>query len=265
MHLERSPEVQDDPIFFTKICQLTQMADTFAIQNLEKMSLHEYTTTVIYYFNHQDVMSAKLRQALIEKMGRSIQEFNEYQLHVFKKLLSDLKEADDNSQIQEVIANLDLELEAIRREKVLMASEARLREEIQRRIAETIELRKRREKTHKLTGTAADERLERGMKRKSRSEGSAEEVSIEEEKESSSTGQEKKRDVIDLKQRLKNFKKAAAEAASQSVEKEPEVKAAQPLEHEISESNATEPENEPRATEDASSDPLETSSLKRYL
>lgn len=130
MHLERSPEVQDDPVFFTKICQLTQMADTFAVQNLEKMSLHEYTTTVIYYFNHQDVMSTKLRQALIEKMGKNIQEFNEYQLHVFKKLLSDLKEAEDNSQIQEVIANLDLELEAIRREKVLMASEARLREEI---------------------------------------------------------------------------------------------------------------------------------------
>lgn len=187
MHLERSPEVQDDPIFFTKICQLTQMADTFAVQNLEQMSLHEYTTTVIYYFNHQDVMSAKLRQALIEKMGRSIQEFNEYQLHVFKKLLGDLKEAEDNSQIQEVIANLDVELEAIRREKVLMASEARLREEIQRRIAETIETRKRREKTHKLTGTAADERLERGLKRTNRSEELEAAVSVEEVKESSST------------------------------------------------------------------------------
>lgn len=241
------------------------MADTFAVQNLEKMSLHEYTTTVIYYFNHQDVMSIKLRQALIEKMGRSIQEFNEYQLHVFKKLLSDLKEAEDNSQIQEVIANLDLELEAIRREKVLMASEARLREEIQRRIAETIEMRKRREKTIKLTGTAADERLERGLKRKNRSEESEADVSIEEEKESSSTGQGNKQDVIDLKQRLKNFKRAATEAASQAVEKDPEVKATQPLDHEISESNSPEPVNEPRATEETNSDPLETSSLKRYL
>jgi len=211
------------------------MADTFAVQNLEKMSLHEYTTTVIYYFNHQDVMSTKLQQALIEKMGRSIQEFNEYQLHVFKKLLSDLKEAEDNSQIQEVVANLDAELEAIRREKVLMASEARLREEIQRRIAETIEMRKRREKTHKLTGTAADERLERGLKRRNRSEESEADVSIEEEKESSSTGRGKKRDVIDLKQRLKNFRSAAAEAASQSAAKDPKVKATQPSDHEIPE------------------------------
>jgi hypothetical protein len=68
-----------------------------------------------------------------------------------------------------------------------------------------------------------------------------------------------------LKQRLKNFKRAAAEAASKSAEKEPEVEATQPLDHEIPEPNSTEPENEPRAAEETDSDPLEASSLKRYL
>jgi hypothetical protein len=47
-----------------------------------------------------------------------------------------------------------------------MASEEKLREEIKKRIAEAIERKRKQDKTHKLSGTAADERLERGMKRK---------------------------------------------------------------------------------------------------
>ena len=39
--------------------------------------------------------------------------------------------------------NLNVELEEVRREKLLMASEAKMREEIQKRIAEAIEKKKR--------------------------------------------------------------------------------------------------------------------------
>lgn len=64
------------------------MIDTFVFKNLERMNLHEYTTSVIYYLNHPEVCSDDLRRALLEKMQTSIPEFNEYQLHIFQKLIS---------------------------------------------------------------------------------------------------------------------------------------------------------------------------------
>jgi len=78
MHLERNPEVKNDPLFFAKICQLTTMADTFVIKNLERLNMHEFTTIVIYYLNHHDVCSKQLRKALLNKMGDAVTHFNEY-------------------------------------------------------------------------------------------------------------------------------------------------------------------------------------------
>ena len=156
MHLERNGEVKGDHQFFSKLCQLTQMADTFVIQNLDRMNLHEFTTTVIYYFNHQEICSQKLRQSLVQKLDSSISDFNEYQLHVFSHLVQNLKNAENDSIILGLQAKLRHELEELQREKVLMASEDKLREEIRRRLNEAIEKKKRESVSFKLTGTEAD-------------------------------------------------------------------------------------------------------------
>ena len=115
------------------------MADTFALQNLDRMNLHEFTTTVIYYFNHQEICSQSLRQALIQKLDSSVTDFNEYQLHVFNHLVSNLKGAESDSVILGLKAKLAEELEALRKEKVLMASEDKIRQEIRRRLQESVE------------------------------------------------------------------------------------------------------------------------------
>ena len=85
-HLERSQDVSEDHMFMSKLAQLTQMCDTFALKNLDSMNIHEYTTTVIYYMGRPEICSSQLRRALLNKMNESIQEFNEYQLHIFRRL-----------------------------------------------------------------------------------------------------------------------------------------------------------------------------------
>ena len=90
-HLERSQAVKDDPVFFTKIMQLTQMIDTFVLKNVENMNLHEFTTMVIYYFNHNDICSPQLKRMLLNKILESTGEFNEYQLHVYQKMVTGQK------------------------------------------------------------------------------------------------------------------------------------------------------------------------------
>lgn len=72
--------MSEDPVFFSKLCNLAQMLDTFAIKNIGRMSIHEFTTVVIYYFNHLGVCSPKLRTSLLQKMADSTDSFNEYQL-----------------------------------------------------------------------------------------------------------------------------------------------------------------------------------------
>lgn len=61
-----------------KLSQLTQMCDTFVIKNIENLNLHEFTTMVIYYLSHPEVCSSVLKNTLIDKIGRSVTEFNEY-------------------------------------------------------------------------------------------------------------------------------------------------------------------------------------------
>ena len=87
MHLERSEQVKDDFQLLGQLAQLTQLVDTFVIKHMSRMSLPEFTATVIYYFEHPEVCSSELRQALLTKIDNSVSEFNEYQLHVFSKLV----------------------------------------------------------------------------------------------------------------------------------------------------------------------------------
>jgi hypothetical protein len=54
------------------------MCDTFVIKNIENLNLHEFTTMVIYYLSHPEVCSSVLKNTLIDKIGRSVTEFNEY-------------------------------------------------------------------------------------------------------------------------------------------------------------------------------------------
>ena len=129
----------EDLSFLAKIHQLTHMIDTFVVKNLERMNLHEYTTAVIYYLNHPEVCSDDLRKALLDKMHASIPEFNEYQLHIFRNLISKIEQDNLKSLVDEVMMEIDAELEGLQKEKVLMAAEDKLRQEIRRRLTEAME------------------------------------------------------------------------------------------------------------------------------
>lgn len=98
------------------------MLDTFVLKNLDMMNLHEFTTSLIYYFNpsHHDVCSPQLRRALLHKMNASVSELNEYQLHIFKKLALGTKYTQDaqNDQplvdmIEEVVMKIDHEISEV--------------------------------------------------------------------------------------------------------------------------------------------------------
>ena len=71
----------------SQLAQLTQFVDTFAVKHLNNMNLPEFTTCVIYYFDHPEICSKDLRDAILEKILSASSEFNEYQLAVFHKLL----------------------------------------------------------------------------------------------------------------------------------------------------------------------------------
>ena len=169
-HLERSQDVSEDYMFMSKLTQLTQMCDTFALKNLDSMNIHEYTTTVIYYMNHPEICSSQLKRALLNKMNESVQEFNEYQLHIFRRLINKATQGQIDRVDQDLIAEIDLklvaEIEEVQRAKILMAGEEKIREEIRRRLLEKMrdkEAEAKKAKTFKLTGTDADKKL--GMPR----------------------------------------------------------------------------------------------------
>lgn len=146
----------DDLTFLTKIHQLTHTVDTFVLKNLERMNLHEYTTCVIYYLTHPEVCSPILRKELLEKMSDAATEFNEYQLHIFKKLVESVEDPALGNLKAELNIKLDYELGQIQEDKVLLAAEDKLRAEIRRRIEIAMEKRKegaRLEKVVKMSGT----------------------------------------------------------------------------------------------------------------
>ena len=78
LHLSRSETVKKDQVFMTKLKQLTIMADTFVLKEMDKLNVHEFTTVCIYYLTHLDVCSQPLKTALIDKICRAVSEFNEY-------------------------------------------------------------------------------------------------------------------------------------------------------------------------------------------
>ena len=64
--------MQQDPVFLTKLNQLTIMADTFVLKELDKLNVHEFTTVCIYYLTHLDVCSQPLKKALLEKITSAV-------------------------------------------------------------------------------------------------------------------------------------------------------------------------------------------------
>lgn len=149
-----------------KLSQLTQMCDTFALKNLHNMNIHEFTTTVIYYMSHPEVCSSSLRRALLHKMNDSVQEFNEYQLHIFRKLIKRghrLADQVEEELVAEIVAKLDAEIEEVQRAKILMSGEDKIRQEIRRRLKEMMEAKAagaNKSKMFKLSGTEADKKLD---------------------------------------------------------------------------------------------------------
>lgn len=122
MHLERSEQVAGDFQLLSQLAQLTQLCDTFVIKHMGRMSLPEFTTAVIYYFEHPEVCSDDLRNSLLNKIGNSVGEFNEYQLHVFSKLVLKHKleqEAKDGAEgsglaiVNETLDLLNAEIEQV--------------------------------------------------------------------------------------------------------------------------------------------------------
>ncbi len=59
------------------------MAETFAVKNLNRMNIHEFTTIMLFYLQHDAAVSKLLMEQMIAKLNDSLHEFNEFQLTLF--------------------------------------------------------------------------------------------------------------------------------------------------------------------------------------
>ena len=65
MHIERNEEAKNDPIFIQTMGMLATKTETFAIKYLSRFSVHEFTTVMLYYLQHDNMMSKILLQKMI--------------------------------------------------------------------------------------------------------------------------------------------------------------------------------------------------------
>ena len=60
------------------------------LQNLEKMSVHEFITVATFYIQNIDILSKPLLVAILDKIQIGIREFNELQLLIVKSSLEQM-------------------------------------------------------------------------------------------------------------------------------------------------------------------------------
>lgn len=184
--------------------------------------MHEYTTCVIYYFTHPEVCSSTLKLSLLQKMSACVPQFNEYQLQIFRRLLIQEKLRIEDKQrgsaatnvsdgsinllptILEVQAKLDAEVSELQSAKILLSGEEAIREEIRRRLKQMVEDKQdeeARQRSFKLRGTAADQKLKQKVSTKARPKTFF--GSVEDEEEEEEVPQKKKADTVEIKQEEK--------------------------------------------------------------
>ena len=97
--------------------QLTSMAETFTQKNLPKMNIHEFTTILLFYLQHDHALTKSLLQQFLLKLSDSVNEFNELQLNMFQKALIKCgvknSERFERSMFQETLEKIQEELEGI--------------------------------------------------------------------------------------------------------------------------------------------------------
>lgn len=111
------------------------MLETFTIKHFNSMSLHEFTTVFLFYLTHDKLInSPALLQVFLDKLEKSVSEFNELHLQLFLKSIISfaVRNADrfDRSKFEKCVEAIDVELDGIRQEKEFLMSEDKLREMI---------------------------------------------------------------------------------------------------------------------------------------
>jgi hypothetical protein len=66
---------------------LAQQCDALCLQNLNKMSVHEFITVTSFYIQNIDIVSKPLFVAMLDKIQTGVGEFNELQLLLLKSSL----------------------------------------------------------------------------------------------------------------------------------------------------------------------------------
>lgn len=56
---------------------LAQQCDALCLQNLNKMSVHEFVTIAGFYIQNLDILSKPLLVSILDKIQNSVREFNE--------------------------------------------------------------------------------------------------------------------------------------------------------------------------------------------
>eukprot|EP00347_Sterkiella_histriomuscorum_P019411 403341726 len=161
MHIQRS-ELGQDHTYMSQFFQLTSMVETFTQKNLPKMNIHEFTTVLLFYLQHDHALSKSLLQQFLLKLSDSVGEFNELQLNMFQKALIKCgvknSERFERSMFQETLEKIQEELEGIQIEKEYLESEDRIIEVIQQRIMDKAN---NEAKPFKSTYTQAESKLDK--------------------------------------------------------------------------------------------------------
>jgi len=66
-----------------RLYQLVTTMDTFVIKNLPKMTVPQFTSTIIFFLTRPELCSFKLREEILKKMIDGVEHFNEYQISIF--------------------------------------------------------------------------------------------------------------------------------------------------------------------------------------
>jgi len=132
---------------------LAQQCDALCLQNLEKMSVHEFITVSTFYIQNIEILSKPLLVAILDKIQTCIREFNELQLLLVKSSLEQMFMQERNkyannkdlmfkgdketfTKVEAAYKEIQIELKELQEEKMLIQAEDRITEEVRRRILE---------------------------------------------------------------------------------------------------------------------------------